>query len=37
MSMRLSDPVSTKIMTTAHIEVLRGRPQRRRRRGPRSN
>jgi hypothetical protein len=37
MSMRPSDPAGLKAITTAHIELLRGRPQRRRRRGPRSN
>jgi hypothetical protein len=38
MSMRLSDPDSTKFMTTAHIELLRGRRlPRRRRPAPRSN
>jgi hypothetical protein len=37
MSMRLSDPTSVKIMTSAHIELLRGRRLPRRRSAPRSN
>jgi len=37
MSMRLSDPAGTKIITTAHIELLRGRRLPRRRPAPRSN
>jgi hypothetical protein len=38
MSMRLSDPASTKIVSSAHIELLRGRRlPRRRRPAPRSN
>jgi hypothetical protein len=37
MSMRLSDPASTKIITTAHIELLRGRRLPRRRHAARSN
>jgi hypothetical protein len=35
--MRPSDPVFTKLMTTAHVEQLRGRPLPRRRRSTRSN
>jgi len=35
--MRLSDPVTTKILTDAHIEALRGRRLPRRRRSARSN
>jgi hypothetical protein len=35
--MRLSDPTYTKLVTTAHIEQLRGRPLPRRRRATRSN
>ncbi len=37
MAMRLSDPVSTKIFATAHIEQLRGRRLPRRPRSARSN
>jgi hypothetical protein len=35
--LRLSDPLSTKIMSTAHIETLRGRRLPRRPRSARSN
>jgi len=37
MAMRLSDPVSTKIFSNAHLEQLRGRPLPRRPRSARSN
>jgi hypothetical protein len=35
--MRLSDPVTTKILTDAHIETLRGRRLPRRRKSVRPN
>ena len=37
MAMRLSDPVSTKIFSNAHLEQLRGRRLPRRPRSARSN